>query len=248
MAGLEIEAAEVDEFPANLNKMEVCLALRYITREFDGFPSWFERLYHKFPTLVKEAVLKELLWELENTEADNSLHYILSDLRYRAPWLHTEIAPAILKWVEANPARINKNSHHCIHILVNGGTDPARLASLARQQIENINDADSIAVWYALRVDCDPIHGIPELRQWLADLDDETATHAAQIFITSLMGGRRSDGCPQVGRYRTAEHIKALYLLMHRYIRVKEDIDRSGGGVYSPGLRDDAQDLSLIHI
>lgn len=242
MAGLEIEAAEVDEFPANLNKMEVCLALRYITREFDGFPSWFERLYHKFPTLVKEAVLKELLWELENTEADNSLHYILSDLRYRAPWLHTEIAPAILKWVEANPARINKNSHHCIHILVNGGTDPARLASLARQQIENINDADSIAVWYALRVDCDPIHGIPELRQWLADLDDETATHAAQIFITSLMGGRRSDGCPQVGRYRTAEHIKALYLLMHRYIRVKEDIDRSGGGVYSPGLRDDAQD------
>jgi hypothetical protein len=247
MAGLEIEAAEVDDFPANLNEMDVRLALRYITWELNGFPSWFERMYHKFPTLTKEAVLKELLWELENTETDNPLHYILSDLAYRAPWFHAEIAPAILKWMEDNPTRININSHHCIHILVNGGTDPVRLAFLARQQIENINDADSIAVWYALRVDCDPIHDIPELGQWLEDLDDETATHAAQIFITSLMGGRRSDRCPQVRRpqvrrYRTAEHLKALYLLMHRYIRAKEDIDRSGGGVYSPELRDDAQD------
>ena len=242
MAGLEIEAAEVDEFPANLNEVQVRLALRYITWELNGFPSWFERMYHKFPTLTKEAVLKELLWELENTEADNSLHYILSDLAYRAPWLHAEIAPAILKWVEDNPTRISVNSHHCIHILVNGRTDPVRLASLAKQQMENINDADSIAVWHALRVDCEPIHGIPELGQWLADLDDETATHTAQIFITSLMGGRRSDGCPQVGRYRTAVHLKALYLLMHRYIRAREDVDRSGGGVYSPALRDDAQD------
>ena len=29
---------------------------------------------------------------------------------------------------------------------------------------------------------------------------------------------------------------------MHRYIRVAEDIDRIGKGVYSPTLRDDAQD------
>ena len=29
---------------------------------------------------------------------------------------------------------------------------------------------------------------------------------------------------------------------MHRYIRVAEDIERSGKGVYSPTLRDNAQD------
>ena len=242
MAGLEIEAAEVDEFPANMNEVQARLALRYITWELNGFPGWFERVYHRFPTLTKEAVLKELLWELENTEADNPTHYILSDLTYHAPWLHAEITPAILKWVEDNLTSINTNIRHCIHILINGGTDPIRIASLAKQQMENINDADSIAVWHALHVDCDPMHGIPELGQWLAVLDDETATHSAQIFITTLIGGRRSDGYPQVGRYRTAKHLKTLYLLMHRYIRTKEDIDRSGGGVYSPELRDDAQD------
>ena len=29
---------------------------------------------------------------------------------------------------------------------------------------------------------------------------------------------------------------------MHRYIRAKEDINRAGGGAYSPELRDDAQE------
>ena len=36
--------------------------------------------------------------------------------------------------------------------------------------------------------------------------------------------------------------MKSLYLLMTRYIRQQDDIERAGQGVYSPGLRDDAQD------
>jgi hypothetical protein len=36
--------------------------------------------------------------------------------------------------------------------------------------------------------------------------------------------------------------MKSLYLLMTRYIRQQDDIQRAGQGVYSPELRDDAQD------
>jgi hypothetical protein len=50
------------------------------------------------------------------------------------------------------------------------------------------------------------------------------------------------EGGPYFGCFRQAEHLKSLYVLMHRYIRAKEDINRAGGGVYSPELRDDAQD------
>lgn len=241
MAGLEIESTEVDKFPTNLNEAQVCHALRYITWGLNGLPSWLERMHHAFPVLTEEAVLKELLWELEHMGSDNPPPYILHDLVYSAAWLHAAIAPTILKWLEDNPTHITTTIHYCIHILVKGETDPIKLASLAKQQIENINDVDSIAVWYALRVDCDPIHSIPELEQWLAALDKETATRAAQIFITTLMGEGRSKGWPQIGYFCIAEHLKALYLLMHRYIPAREDINRAGGGVYSPGLRDDAQ-------
>ena len=243
MAGLEIEASNNPEFPGDLDEAEVRHALRYITWELNGFPSWLESMHQAFPALVEEAVINELLWELENTGSGEPMHYILHDLAYHVPWLHKRMAPLILEWVEANPTRININRHYSLQILVNGGTDMIKLAELASQQIAQTNDPDSIAWWYALRVDCEPINGIPEVEQWLSDLDEELAMHAAQIFITTLMGGRHvNEGGPYTGYFRIAEHLKSLYVLMHNYIRVKEDINRAGGGAYSPKLRDDAQD------
>ncbi|WP_019939601.1 hypothetical protein [Bordetella sp. FB-8] len=46
----------------------------------------------------------------------------------------------------------------------------------------------------------------------------------------------------RVGAYRNPGDLKRLYVLMHRYIRTDEDTDRIGKGVYSPMLRDNAQD------
>ncbi len=243
LAGLEIEGAENSEFPGNLDEVEARHALRYITWELNGFPSWFERMYQAFPALVEEVVIKELLWEFENTASDKPMNYILHDLVYYAPWLHASMVPVVLEWVEANPTCINTNRHYCLRILVNGGADPAIQASLASRQITQANDPDSIAWWYALRVDCDPENGIPEVAQWLSDLDVEVARRGAQIFVTTLMGDRHVNlGGPYIGRFRTADHLKSLYVLMHRYIRAREDNRREGGGAYTPGLRDDAQD------
>lgn len=243
IAGLAIEANEDPDFPGNLDEAQVCHALRYVTWELNGFPCWFERMHQVFPTLVEEAVIKELLWELENTGPDEPMHYILHDLVYHAPWLHASIALVILEWMEVNPTRINTNRHYCLRILVNGGTAPARLAVLASRQMAQTNDPDIIAWWYALRVDCEPLTGIPEVEKWLLCLDRDVAGRVAQIFITTLMGGRHgNEGGPYNGGFRRAEHLKSLYLLMHRYIRAKEDINRAGGYTYSPELRDDAQD------
>jgi hypothetical protein len=45
-----------------------------------------------------------------------------------------------------------------------------------------------------------------------------------------------------VSAYRNARDLKSLYVLMHRYIRAADDIERANRGVYSPTLRDDAQE------
>jgi len=42
--------------------------------------------------------------------------------------------------------------------------------------------------------------------------------------------------------YQTVDHLKNLYVLMHRFIRAQEDIERAGKGACSPTLRDNAQD------
>jgi hypothetical protein len=243
LAGLEIEATENADFPGYLDEAQARQAIRYITWQLNGFPAWFERMHQAFPGLVQEAVTSELVWELENTSADKPMHYILHDLFYYAPWLHTHIAPAILEWVESHPLCIDANRNYCIGILVNGGTEAARLAELANHQMAQATDANSIASWYALRVDCEPENGIPELEQWISGLDEDVAINAVQVFVTALVGGRgpRERG-PRFGHFQSAETLKILYTLVHRYVRASDDINRVGGGVYSPGLRDDAQD------
>ena len=243
VAGLEIEAAESSEFPYHLSESEVLHALRYITWEINGFPSWFESMYRAFPLLVVKSVAQELIWELEN--ADQDLHYrIMSSLVFSAPWLHDDIALNLLEWVKANPNKLNlKNRRDCIHLLVSGKSDPKCLASIANQEIDQGNDLDNIASWFAVLVDCDPVNGIPHLKQWLAGFKSDLVNRAAQVFIASLLGrqGHSNFGVPNVGGFQTVHHLKSLYTLMHQYIRVEEDINRSGTGIYSPELRDDAQ-------
>jgi hypothetical protein len=240
-AGLEIEAAETGGFPNNLTEPDVCHALRYITRHSNGLPRWLEQLHRVFPELVKEAVLKELVWELKNAQRETPMHYILSPLVYHGRWLHAALAPDLLPWIEANPRGISNNRNHCLRILVNGGIEPARLAAVASQQITQANDQNNLPGWYALLVDCEPTTGIPQVQQWLENLGDD-ATEAAQLFIVELMGKRHErEGQPYFDCLHVAEHLKSLYLLMHQFIRAEDDTDRINKVDYSIGLRDNAQ-------
>ena len=102
MAGLAIEADEVEGFPGHLDALEVRLALRYIVFELNGFPRWLESMYRVWPNKVLDAVLTELLWELENTDPNEPMHYILHDLAVYAPWLHGALAGPLLCWIRSH--------------------------------------------------------------------------------------------------------------------------------------------------
>ncbi|CDT62423.1 conserved hypothetical protein [Vibrio coralliirubri] len=239
MAGLEIMAEESLEFPKNLSNADACHALRYVFWELNGFPTWLERMHKAFPNLVEAAVTKELIWELESAGSNKILH----DLTYHAPWIHPYISSVILNWININPNLSSSARGCCLQILLNGETPPITLAELALTQILKSSKPDDISWWFALRVDCEPDKGLIEVEQWLSELDSGIAEHSAQIFITSLLGGRSSRQItPNIGKYNTSNHLKSLYTLIHKYVKVGEDIDRSNGEVFSPELRDDAQD------
>lgn len=243
MAGLEIESNEDENFAVSLNESEAATALRYITWEINGFPSWFEKIYREFPELAKNAVIKEVLWELENTGSERLPQSILHDLVYHGAWLHGAIAPSLLEWIEDNPGALKANLNEVVSILVGGGIDSSALASIAAQEIAVCSESDIAAAWYALLVDCDPKNGIAALKEWLSGLESNDSGVAAQRFITQLIGGRHTVfPRAKVGKFREPNHLKSLYVLMHQYIVASEDINRSGRGAFTPTLRDDAQD------
>ena len=241
MTGLAIEAGEDRAFAQQLSKKEARLAFRYITWELNGFPSWFEPLYRAFPDIGLDAVTTELSWELEHTVAENPLHYILDDILYHAPWLHSDVAPLILDWLRTHDMPNVIALNYCLNILTGGCIRAEYLATLAAEKSKGTTLVEQRPRWFALWVDTDPGAAIPALMAVLEGLSPSDASAFAQQFIVGLLGDRHGTGT-RIGAYRNARDLKTLYILMHRYIRVAEDIDRIGTGVYSPTLRDDAQD------
>lgn len=241
MTGLAIEAGEDRAFAQRLSEEEARLAFRYITWELNGFPDWFEPLYRVFPDIGRDAVTTELAWELEHSVAEHPLHYILDDILYHAPWLHGDVAPLIFDWLRTRDMPDGIALHYCLNILTGGSTTPDDLAMLAAEKSKVTTLVEQRPRWFALWVDTDPGAAIPALKAVLEELSPSDASAFAQQFIVGLLGDRHGTGM-RVGAYRNARDLKMLYILMHRYIRVAEDINRAGKGVYSPTLRDNAQD------
>ena len=242
LAGIAIEAEEVDQFPGHLSASEVRLALRYVFLELNGFPSWLEAMYQARPNVVLEVIGTELFWELDNTEPDRPMHYVLHDLAVYAPWLHRTMVEPLLGWIRSHDLPSDDALRHSLRILRGGEVDPSDLLAVAKRKAAR-KSGPHRASWYAIWVDAEPDTGVDAVGNWVDGLGCEDGSHAAQLFITALMGNRHgADSGANLGSFQTPAHLKSLYVLMHRHIRVAEDIDRSGGGVYSPGLRDDAQD------
>lgn len=241
MTGLAIEANEDSAFAQQLTPDEARLAFRYVTWELNGFPGWFEQLYRAFPEIGREAVTTELLWELRHSVGEQPLHYILHDILYHAPWLHAEVGPLILDWLRTNDISNADALRYSLNILAGSGVAPEALSELsATKATATVLDVQRPR-WFALWVDTDPSAAIPVLDAHLAGLSPANGSDFAQQFIVALLGDRHGTGV-RVGAYRNAHDLKTLYVLMHRYIRVAEDIERAGKGVYSPTTRDNAQD------
>jgi hypothetical protein len=241
MAGIAIEFDDTENFLAALSDADARHALRYVTWELNGFPRWFEPLYRAHPEAGLDAVAKELIWELDNSPAEGSTHHILHDLLYHAPWLHRDVAPLIIDWLRANDMPNADNLRYCLNILSSSGVASAELGALAQAKLTGGVDVEQRPRWYALWVDSVPDAAIPALEAELAGVGEAAGSSFAQLFAVSLLGDRHGTG-NRTGAFKTPVHLKSLYVLMHRFIRVCDDIDRANGGVYSPTLRDNAQD------
>ncbi|MBE3970544.1 hypothetical protein HJ140_12245 [Vibrio parahaemolyticus] len=245
LAGLEIQAKEDSNFPKSLSGEDLETLLRYITWDINGFPSWLEVVHRTYPEETNKAILKEVFWELKNNSKTKEVSsHILHDLVYHAPWLKQHLAGTVFEYLVSSDNLIQANKEYCLRLLVEGGISAEQLSLLAQKYISTSQGDDhEIAWWYALLVDSEPDQGIPELEEWLATLDPEQATNAAEVFLEALLGGRSSHrSLYNVGRFKVVAHLKALYILMHKYIRVSDDLKRAGTGVYSPTTRDHAQE------
>lgn len=242
LTGLAIEARETVSWASGLSVQDAMRACRYASHELNGFPEWLPSLFESHPQVVADFLMQELTFEV-NEGPEEGMHYIIDDLAWSGQWAWSELGPRILRLLESNEPRNGETLDKLIQMILGSGIDDNEISTLAQLKATALPRNPHCAQWFSAWTGVSPDEAIPSFEDYLSALDsDDARVDAAMTFVTRLFGDRRSDYRIARDKFKAPAHLKALYQLMHRYIRRADDIDRANGGVYSPNLRDHAQD------
>ncbi len=243
LTGLEIEAHESQGWPRMLSEEEVELACRYASFELNGFPTWFPKLFETHPSIVSNFLLREVQYELSIEKPETETHYIISDLSWSGQWAWDRIAPDIYEYLKKKEPKNFSNLEKLLKIIQGSTLPDDSIEKLASRKCRTLKKRDHAACWFAVWTGVAPDKSIPALEERFEKISDpKKRTLFAMMFATRLWGNHRDAGNKVRQAFKTPEYLKSLYLLMQEQIRIKDDIDRIGGGAYTPGLRDNAQD------
>ncbi|CAK16015.1 NACHT domain-containing protein [Pseudomonas entomophila] len=239
LTGLAIEAKEEPTLFAQMSAEDARNAARYGLLELNGFPEWLPRLFALHPKFVQEVVIHEILYELDAPHSESGGNRVLQRFRWGGDWMYEELAAPLLARLEQPVSRL-ESLQLALTIVQESSVDDDLLGALASRRALEKDNEEIAPTWYAVWVGAQPSVAIPALAAHIDSLaSDEEKAKFAMLSLIALVGSRTASRCRQ--NYKTVEDAKTLYLLIHRYVRIADDIDRTGGGVYSPGLRDDAQ-------
>lgn len=240
LSGLAIEAKEQPSQFAQMSVEDARIAVRYGLLELNGFPEWLPSLLKVHPGLIQEVVAHEVHYELDNPHSELGGNRVLQRLRWGGEWMYEDLAASLLARLE-QPVKHLEALQLALTVVQDSSICDDALGALAsKRALEESSNLELAPIWYAVWVGTQPSHAILALEASLGSLpSEEEKTKFAMLFLIALVGSRTASRCRQ--NYKAVEHAKALYLLIHNYVRIADDIDRTGKGVYSPGLRDDAQ-------
>ncbi|MBI1194890.1 MAG: hypothetical protein GC138_03455 [Gammaproteobacteria bacterium] len=242
LVGIEIESHETDGWPADFTDEEVVLACRYASFELNGFPNWFPKLFNKYPNLTTDFLLCEIEHELSHATVESDANYILNDVEWSGQWAWHYIAPKLYERLRESEPNNPKHLAQLLRIVQGSSMSDEEISQLAAQKCAESLPLVSAARWFAVWTGVASDAAIPRLAEKLAAITDkDERTNFAMTFVTSLVGERRDSEGVARQAFQTASHLKTLYLLMHEHICREDDIERAGKGVYSPNLRDKAQ-------
>lgn len=240
LTGLAIEAKEEPSLFALMSADNAKNAARYGLLELNGFPEWLPRLFALHPGLIQEVVVHEIQYELSAPNLESGGNRMLQRLRWSGDWMYEELAVSLMVRLE-QPINNIESLQLALSIVQDSSICDDVLGALASRHALTEGNPEIAPTWYAVWVGTHPSLAISALAARIDSLpSDEEKAKFAMLCLIALVGNRTASRCRQ--NYKTVEHARALYLLTHTYVRIADDIDRAGKGVYSPGLRDDAQD------
>lgn len=241
LAGLDIETRGTPSILATLSPEEVEIASRHAVFELNGFPAWFPTLYEHHRTAVADFLFAQIRYELTGP-GENRGNDVLGDVSWSGQWAWDDLGPMLIELLrEREPADSGALSK--VLKIVRGANGPdVVIAALARSKSQSVAEVSHLGQWFAVWMGVEPDAAIPAFASHLAALPAKQATELAMHTAVALFGGDFHTGSVARSAFLQPRSLRRLYDILHQYIRRADDIHRAGSGVYSPGLRDHAQD------
>ncbi len=229
----------LDELPEDL----VIKALRFGMCELNGFPFWFEKIAKKYPTLARTTIRHEMEWAMIEANRQSASSYPFHDLVYHGKYLWHLIAPDLFDITISNSTIENGNLGYIMKILLGSGViDANKLIELAKHKLERTLNEEERSFWTTQLISFSPEIGIKLFQQDIKRYENNNEKSEFVQRVISGFGVGHYNDCVTGQEYKKPKYLRDLYLISHQYVRVVDDIERSGKGSYSPGLRDHAQD------
>lgn len=243
LSGLGILAEESVNWFSTLNQSEAELVCLYALHELNGVPPWLEKIYEIYPETILDTLYKEIHWELFDFQGKNAPNYVLDKVFWSCEWLFNKIAIPVFNSLNQNEVKFESSLEKCITVILSSNlVSDNDLIVTAKNKI-NLVETKYKYIWFSVLVAVSPEEGIEKLATTLSSLEQDDAKEFAMKFIVNLCGSRTKKTTYRKNNYfYTAKYLTQLFILMNRYIHVEEDNNRAGQGVYSPDLRDDAED------
>ncbi|MCO1348068.1 hypothetical protein L0Z31_11340 (plasmid) [Burkholderia vietnamiensis] len=242
VAAVSIEAARSSTWANQLSAEQARRAAEYATLEINELPRWMESLANAWPTPVRDALMTEVLCELD-TPGDET-HRPCLDYIERGPLAVVRVvATAIWHEVESRKDLGPGLLRPLLSIALRGldGESLPGAYKLAIEQFASTSDPATAAQYLGFMCAVNAEGATQALVEKLATLDEAGKTALVLPVLPQIFGSRLSL-TPGRGVDMDTPTLLRLVILAYRTVRVENDNDRTNGGVYSPNLRDNAED------
>ncbi|MHA4868874.1 NACHT domain-containing protein [Duganella sp. PWIR1] len=240
IAGLSIEATTVPHWISTLSDEQTEVAAIYATLELNSFPYWFEDLCAQRPGPAQNVLRRYVSADLLAATGSGYLQAL--ERVARAPRaIAVLLAPAMLEFLKSPGSENTDVVTAAMGIAWAGLEDGYELLALSLERVKQAAKPEEICAYLACAFAIDGNEATSALFV-LADMwDTQKKADVACILLPKIMGTLWSYDVAKTVIIST-ENLAKLIPFAYQTVDPKEDTDRTNGKVYSPGLRDHAQD------
>lgn len=243
LTGLQAAWADNELDFSALTNDEVKLATRYALREINGYPPWFNGLAENRPSPVAEIFIECIAAEWNAPDDQQRRRETLERLASKAePDLPAIRSALLARLQDGDPS--GRALGLILGYLVHTSAPPLdELALLARARLANAaTTTEAAAQWFAIWIQGDPSVA---LAAWEAHVRSRADADTVMVLAGSSLQDRDFNSRLHLAgaQHLTVPALRQLLPVLFVHIKPADDIHRGGGGTYTPGARDYAQEF-----